>query len=498
MPFSSALTAPAISAFVTRTPTEIAPIAIALAVARAVFCWPIRRASTSTWPVDPSEAVEPTIASVAVADVISAWAYAPAMPTTPMLASRASAFAWLSPVARTRTELVPETTPSALARVAPLTKADESITVMEMPPAVPPGAFAAARLTELASTTREPFVTLLAVDVRCASVLRPAVARATVMPAAMSAPVPRLKVLAVTPLWVPTAVTEMPPDPTGPCAPEAARVWPESVARATAPLMLPPTPACTEKTSARGLLVVVADTVTPPTTPVVIPKPAASLPRATSPMLARAFPVVVMMPIDAPTAATPKPTPIDSTDSLRTAVVVTEIPLPARVSLAPLSMCAFCVLSALTTTTCPPTAMTPATPPKATPRMDEVCLASTVIAPPVPAVSTAPEPTPASARPCTLSTSTDTPTPARPAAMLPARPLRSRSSLARTWMEPPATTVPWTAAAVPSGSGLGCSAVPVGGSVGAAAPIRPVALPDPLRTAPLMRDAVFASPAVAV
>ena len=208
--------------------------------------------------------------------------------------------------------------------------------------------------------------------------------------------------------------------------------------------------------------------------------PAASVPIGTFPTVASVSPCSFRIEIAAPAATRPRPTPIASVYSSRSARAETVMPPPARGSFAPVSTCAFCRLVSLRTTTWPPTATTPPVPPKAMAKTSEVCLASTDSEPPAPppADTTAFGPMPASAIVSTLRTRTAAPTPTKPTATLPAIPNSSRSSFARTFTAPPATTVPLIAAEVPSGSGCGPSAVPVG-EVGALAEIFPVALFGP-------------------
>ena len=138
-----------------------------------------------------------------------------------------------------------EIVPFSSARVCPETFALGSITLIAAAPMLTPGAFAKATLVESATIEASPPVIPMLPPVITASVERLLSAFVIVRPPAAT-PVLTLKLSARTPPCRPVAVSERPSEPSGPCAPEAARVVPARVENATAPLMLPPMPTCTE------------------------------------------------------------------------------------------------------------------------------------------------------------------------------------------------------------------------------------------------------------
>ena len=247
LPSSSARTAPPMTARAANTPAArkpgaVTPSAVAIASLRRFV--PFSSAFTSTRPLDAIDDDAPVFASTLAPLVTSAFAYAPLSPPSETLRIFASAFARFSAIACTCTIDEPVIVPLSCAVVSPETIAVGSITESATSPTLTPGAVATATLVASASTRTSPLVPIEP-PVIVAVVARSSSARAIVRPPA-TAPVPTLNVCAFVPPCRPVAVTRKSPVVSGPCAPDCAFVVPSSVANATAPLRLPPTPAWTE------------------------------------------------------------------------------------------------------------------------------------------------------------------------------------------------------------------------------------------------------------
>ena len=217
---------------VTETPPTLPPVAEAVAVLRLVSR---TLASTRTAP-ELAMAPVPVVASIAAAEVIFAVAPAPWAPTTDMASTTAVAVAVFSPMAWTVTPVELETEPVSEARVAPVTVAIGTITLMLTPPPPPPGVFAVALLCEPAVTLTVPPVLATAAE-SVARLSRLFVAFATVPPTARP-PTATFGASAVT-VWVVSVWTFAPRAPRVAVPPAVALVVPVSLARATAALRAP-------------------------------------------------------------------------------------------------------------------------------------------------------------------------------------------------------------------------------------------------------------------
>ena len=216
---------------VTETPPTLPPVADAVAVLRLVSR---TFASTRTAP-ELAIAPVPVVASIAAAEVIFAVAPAPWAPTTDMARTTAVAVAVFSPMAWTVTPVELTTEPVSEARVAPVTVAIGTITLMLTPPPPPPGVLAVALLCEPAVTLTTP--PLLTAAESVARLSRLFVAVATVPPTARP-PTATFGASART-LWVVSVWTFAPWAPRVAVPPAVALVVPVSLARATAALRAP-------------------------------------------------------------------------------------------------------------------------------------------------------------------------------------------------------------------------------------------------------------------
>jgi len=187
-------------------------------------CALFRSARTWTAPLEATEPDAPIEACVYAPLVTSASAYAPEMPTSETPPIVTCAFARYSDSACTVTLVEPVIVPFSAAEVWPETRAIGSMTFTETPPTVAAGAHAYAVFVASAVTVTAPVV-LVEPPVISASVLRSSLAIATVTPIARP-PAVMFSVFAFTPPCTPVAVTSYPSTPSGPCAPEAARVVP--------------------------------------------------------------------------------------------------------------------------------------------------------------------------------------------------------------------------------------------------------------------------------
>ena len=412
------------------------------ASACTLFLSPLSFASILTAPEDPIDPVAPTIASTFVLTVAE-----PTAPVTPMTlkpATMMSAVATFSPMAWTVVDDELAIVPSTRARVSPVTKTNGTRIASVAPPAVPPGVNAVAMFETSLFTRTAPLVVMLAVDVTIASVDRPLLTREIVRPAA-TASVAMFSVFALAECS-PPAVTLMPPDPSGPCAPDDALVVPSRLTNDTAPPIPTPPAAAIEIARVGASMSSVAVTLMWPT----VPTP----PSVTFPMLAVLSPSTFVTAMAAPVVNAPVCTPMPNVLMVRSAVDVTSIPPPARPISARSSMCARCVPVSLRTATSAPIATNPPEPANPMPVKSSCIVASTLTTslPPLPAVTFEPGPICASVALCTLVTTTAAPTPTNPPATAPARLRTLRSSFARTRTLCPATIVPLIAANVPGGT----------------------------------------------